>query len=112
MKKLLILLFSAFLLFSFASYVGADKEKATKEEKIKKQKKGPSERAYERANERAKFKRVEDFTPEEQEKLKKKKWSEMTDEEKAAVEDKYEGNKKKLEELKKNKKKLGEIESE
>ena len=74
------------------SYLLAKNDKVKKEKKIKKVKKNkqqPNQKAYENANPNARFKRYEDYTPEEKEQLKKKKWSEMTEEEKKAVRDYY-----------------------
>lgn len=123
MKQLLILV-TIFVLLAFGGTAIADsiylakkdkpakEQKAKKEKKIKKEKKNspqPNQKAYENANPNARFKRYEDYTPEEKEKLKKKKWSEMTDEEKAAVSERYKKNKEKLDEIIRGKKPLGEV---
>ena len=91
------------------SYLLAKKDKVKKEKIHKKQKKGPNQNAIDHANPNAKFKRYDDYTPKEKEKLKEKKWGEMDKEEQDAISEKYKKNKEKLEELKRNAKRWGEI---
>ena len=118
MRKLIILmLFAGFLAMSGTAiadtYVIAknDKVKKQKQKHIKKekQKKGPNAKAYEHANPNAKFKRYDDYTPKEKEKLDKKKWDEMTDEEQESITDRYKKKKDKLDEIMRGKKTLEEI---
>lgn len=92
------------------NYLLAKKDKAKKEHKIKKEKKkGPSAQAYEHANPNARFKRYDDYTPKEKEKLNKKKWGDMSKEEQGAVSDKYKKEKEKLDEIMRGKKRLEDI---
>ena len=116
MRKIILALFILALL-SFGStaiaannnYLLAKKDKAKKEKVHKKEKKGPNQNAIDHANPNAKFKRYDDYTPKEKEKLKEKKWGEMDTEEQDAIAEKYKKNKEKLEELKRNVKQWGEI---
>ena len=91
------------------SYLLAKKDKVKKEKIHKKQKKGPNQNAIDHANPNAKFKRYDDYTPKEKEKLKEKRWGEMDKEEQDAISEKYKKNTEKLEELKRNAKRWGEI---
>ena len=91
------------------NYLLAKKDKVKKEKVHKKQKKGPNQNAIEHANPNAKFKRYDDYTPKEKEKLERKKWGEMDSEEQDAISEKYKKNKEKLEELKRSGKRWGEI---
>ena len=91
------------------SYLLAKKDKVKKEKIHKKQKKGPNQNAIDHANPNAKFKRYDDYTPKEKEKLKEKRWGEMDKEEQDAISKHYEGNKKKLDDLRRNIKSLKDI---
>ena len=117
MKKLVFLIaILSLLIFGGTaiadSFYIAKKDKTHKVKKEKKKKKGPNQKAYEHANPNAKFKRYNDYTPKEKEKIKKKTWGEMTTDEQGAISDKYKKNKEKLEEFKRNLKSLGEIQKE
>ena len=90
------------------NYLIAKKDKTHKVKKEKKQK-GPNQRAIERANPNAKFKRYQDLNAEEKKDLKKKKWGEMSEEEKETVSDLYKRHKDKLDEIMKGKKKMGDV---
>jgi len=91
------------------NYLLAKKDKAKKEKIHKKQKKGPNQNAIDHANPNAKFKRYDDYTPKEKKKLEGKRWGEMDKEEQDAISEKYKKNKEKLEEVKRNAKRWGEI---
>ena len=91
------------------SYLLAKKDKVKKEKIHKKQKKGPNQNAIDHANPNARFKRYDDYTPKEKEKLNKKKWGDMSKEEQGSVSDKYKKEKEKLDEIMRGKKRLEDI---
>ena len=83
------------------------KNTKAKETKVKKAKKGPNQNAIEHANEHAKFKRYEDYTPQEKEKIKNKTWDQITKEEQETISDHLKKEKDKLNEIITGKKKIG-----
>lgn len=113
MRKLIILIMCLGFLTLGSNAIAGDymlAKKDKKEHKVKKEKKkGPSDRAYERANPNAKFKRYDDYTPQEKDKLDKKKWGDMNEEEQDAISDKYKKEKEKLDEIMRGKKRVEDI---